>query len=305
MKTAVAIAAVAISLGTTLAPTAAADTDVVFIGGTGTGVVPSLPRAPEGFVKPFVPVVDTATTVGYNTAPWANPHAAVPAAVGVIAAQDKPTVVIGLSKGAQVARATEGFDGNPLTQYVLIGDPDDDRGVSRSHGMSAPKREFTHDTTIVVAEYDGVGDWPDRFSFGLAEMNALAGWATVHTQYGNGTKDDPLTRLDEAEVTETKNPNGTTLTRKLIPTRNLPITQGIRNTLKAFGHTTADDVVDRIDKHLRPMIDRGYSRNDTKPSTKKDDKSDDDKSSGADRDSSSSSSDAGGSSSDSSSGSES
>lgn len=263
MKTSIALATAAIGLSTLLAPAAYADTDVVFIGGTGTGMMPAKPTVPQGFTAPFVPDVAKATNVVYDGAPWANPHNAVPHVQDVLAEQTNPTTVIGLSKGAQVARATEAKDTSTTTKYVLIGDPDDDNGVSRKLGFSPPKHVFTHDVNIVTAEYDGVGDFPDRPNL-LSVANAMAGWQSLHTQYGTGKASDPLTRLDEAKVTTTKNPNGTTTTRTLIPTKHLPITQGIRNTLKRFGHTTADKVVDGIDAKLRPAIDAGYSRNDNK-----------------------------------------
>ena len=241
-------------------PDASALTDVVYIGGTGTGMVPFSPNPPKGLTAPFVSDVDAATSIRYDGAPWANPHTAAPKVRAVVQRQVNPPTVIGLSKGAQVARAAEARDTRADTKYILIGDPDDDNGISRRGGFSPPKRAFTHDVNIVVAEFDGVGDFPDRPN-ALAVMNALAGWQTLHTQYGTGKVNDPLTRMSEAKVTTTTNPNGTTTTRTLIPARNLPITQGIRNTLKRFGHTTADRVVDAMDAKLRPTINSGYSRN--------------------------------------------
>ncbi|OBJ40300.1 hypothetical protein A5630_25450 [Mycolicibacterium mucogenicum] len=263
-----AIAATA-AIGASLlaGPEAHADTDVVYIGGTGTGMVPTSATVPQGFTAPFVHDVGTATNVKYNGAPWANPHAAAPKVSTIVQQQTNQTTIIGLSKGAQVARAAEQRDTRTDTRYVLIGDPDDDHGISRHFGFSPPKRAFTHDVNIVTAEYDGVGDFPDRPNY-MAVMNAMAGWQQLHTQYGTGKASDPLTRLNEARVTTTTNPNGTTTTRTLIPTKHLPITQGIRNTLKRFGHTTADKVVDQMDAKLRPTIDKGYSRND-KPKASK------------------------------------
>lgn len=253
-----AVAAVAAMLNAS--PDAHADTNVVYIGGTGTGMVPFSATVPQGFIAPFAPGATSATSVRYDGAPWARPQAGVPVAAAAVACQDGSTVVIGLSKGAQVARAAEQRDTRTDTRYVLIGDPDDDHGISRAMGFSAPKRVFTHDVNIVTAEYDAVGDFPDRPN-GLSVLNAMAGWQQLHTQYGTGKASDPLTHIADAKVTTSTNPNGTTTTRTLIPTKHLPITQGIRNTMKAFGHTTADKVVDQIDARLRPTIDAGYSRN--------------------------------------------
>lgn len=257
-KSLIAVAAIGAAL--LASPDAKADTNVVYIGGTGTGMVPFNPTVPQGFVAPFVPDVAAATSVRYDGAPWAQPAAGAPRAAAAVAVQDGSTVVIGLSKGAQVARAVEARDTRTDTRYVLIGDPDDDHGISRAMGFSAPKHVFTHDVNIVTAEYDGVGDFPDRPN-ALSVVNAMAGWQQLHTQYGTGKASDPLTHIADAKVTTSTNPNGTTTTRTLIPTKRLPITQGLRNTMKAFGHTAADKVVDRIDARLRPQIDAGYSRN--------------------------------------------
>lgn len=262
-------ASVGLVLVTLAAPAALsrAATDAVYLGGTGTGTgLPELLGTGgdgSSFARTFVPDLDQRTDVIYNGSPVANPHDAVPLALKAVAAQNDRTAVIGLSKGAQVARATEQQDTRTDTRYVLVGDPDDDHGVSRTFGLSAPKQEFTHDVDIVVAEYDGVGDMPDRPGNLLATANALAGWAFVHPHYGAGGEDDPLERLDEAEVTQTRNPNGTTTTRHLIPTRELPLLKPLRDTERTL--TGQDRITDEIEKPLRKVVDQGYSRNDAKP----------------------------------------
>lgn len=253
-------------------PTAQAETDVVYIGGTGTGV--SLPvlspvfgsgGSGEAFAEVFVPDRGQITNLVYDGSPVANPHAAVPAALAAVQAHDDPAVVIGLSKGAQVARAAEAKDTNAATRYVLIGDPDDDNGISRRLGLSPAKAPITHETTIVVAERDAVGDFPDRPWNLLAVAESLASWGVVHTQYGNGTAGDPLTRLEEADVTVTPNGNGTSTTRKVIPVRELSILKPLRDTERTWtGH---DRITDEIERHLKPAVDAGWSRND-KPAVK-------------------------------------
>lgn len=245
---------------------AAAETDVVFVGGTGTGtvLVPHNPKVPKGFTEPFGLEVGHGTSVLYAGAPLDRPQDSAELVSGIIAEQERPVTAVCLSKGAQVCRGAEQLDTRTDTRYVLIGDPDGDHGISRAFGASAPKREFTHDTEIITAEYDGVADWPDRPMNLIASANALAGWVTTHTQYGNGTKRDPLTRLDEAEVTETRNANGTKLTHKLIPTKNLPLLQGLRDT--EFTWTGDDKFTRAIEKPLRQVVDAGYSRNDGRKS---------------------------------------
>ncbi|AXH48846.1 membrane protein [Mycobacterium phage Steamy] len=257
-----AAAAAAGAAAILLAPTAAAD-DAVFIGGTGTGIVPQ--GDPTGLVQPFVPNIDHLTDVQYNGSPVANPSDGVPIALDAVRGTEGPTTIVGLSKGAQVAHGVEAQDTRTDTKYVLIGDPDDDHGISRQFGLSGPKRDFTHDVNIVVGEYDGVGDMPDRFN-PLASLNAIAGWAFVHTQYGNGTADDPLTHLNDAKVSTSKNPNGTTKTRTVIPTAHLPLLKPLRDTELTLTHQTR--LTDSIEKALKPHIDAGYSRNDTKDGNK-------------------------------------
>ena len=245
----------AVATATVLAPVSHADT--VFVGGTGTGYVPQ--GSPQRLVEALVPSPGVITSVLYDGSPVARPGASAGVVLQAIEAAKAPTTVVGVSKGAQVARAAEAKDTNPNTQYVFIADPDDDNGISRRLGISPPKRPLTHDTTIVVGEYDGVGDLPDRPN-PLAIVNAIVGWGVIHTQYGTGSADDPLTRLDEAKVTTSKNPNGTTVTRKFVPTKNLPILKAFRDTELTLTHQSS--MVDGWNKALKPVVDSGYSRND-------------------------------------------
>lgn len=239
-----------------LAPTASAD-NVVFIGGTGTGIIPQ--GKPRGLIDPFVPNVDNITSPVYDGSPIANPQNGVPIIAPIVAAQPGPTVVIGASKGAQVARGIEAVDTRTDTQYVYIGDPDGPNGISRRSGLSPKPRPATHNVRIVNAEYDGVGDMPDRFN-PLATVNALAGWAFIHTQYGNGTDADPLTHLGNGRNTVVRNPNGTTTTHTLIPTKHLPLLKPLRDTELTLTHQARR--TDALEAAIRPVIDAGYSRND-------------------------------------------
>jgi hypothetical protein len=155
------------------------------------------------------------------------------------------------------------------TQFVYLGDPNAKTSLQTRLGLYRPTPN-NYDTTVVIGQYDGFADWPDRFTFGLAEANALMGIAYVHNNY---TDKDILGRLDEAEVTEETNPNGTTTTTKIVPTRDLPLTRPIRDTLRTFKLGT--DGLDHFDREVRKVIDRGYSRLDRKPvsSTPGDDES--------------------------------
>ncbi|QBJ00263.1 hydrolase [Mycobacterium phage Pharaoh] len=265
-----------------LAPNASADeggTDAVYIGGTGTGYnLPVLGTGGDGasFAHTFVPNLDQLTNLDYDGSPVANPQASVPGALAAVKATDGPTVVIGLSKGAQVAHGVEAQDTRTDTRYVVVGDPDSDHGISRAFGLSPRQTVKTHDWDEVVAEYDGVGDMPDRPN-ALAFANAIAGWAFVHPNYGEGGVDDPLTHLGDATVTSSKNPNGTTYTKHLIPTAHLPLLKPLRDTELTLTHQSR--ISDALEAAIKPQIDKGYSRNDTKggnkvePSTKASDTS--------------------------------
>ena len=262
--TLIAAAAAAVTVLVTPTALAQAQHDAVYLGGTGTGTPLAGASGTGGggssFARTFVPDLDQLTNVDYDGSPVANPRSSVPIAQAALDATDDPAVVIGLSKGAQVGHGLEAVDTRADTRYVFVGDPDDDHGVSRTLGLSPAQPAYTHDVTIIAAEYDGVGDFPDRPANVLAVANAVAGWAFIHPNYGAGGDGDPLTHLAEGTSTSSKNPNGTTLTHTLIPTRNLPLLKPLRDTELTLTHQTR--ITDAIEGAIRPAIDAGYSRND-------------------------------------------
>lgn len=248
-KISAAVAAAIAVIGLT-SGVSSADTSVVYLGGTGTGYIPARPGA--GMITPVVHDTYTVDNIVYRGAPWDVPQHSTKQVVAVVNSHEAP-VVYGLSKGAQVARSTQRHELPEGTRFALVGDPDRKGGLMDRLGM-APGYELRYDTTIIYGEYDGFSDFPDRPNL-LAVVNALAGIVTVHPFYGTGGANDPLTRLDEAVVSEEVNPNGTVTTEKRIPTKELPIA----TLLKPFiGAKNAQDV----DRTLRPIVDQGYSRND-------------------------------------------
>lgn len=278
--TTTALLAATIALPALIAPTAVADT--VFIGGTGQSQTrPMSDNAVRHFTAPFsTDPGNTVVQVLYPSAPWDRPEASAPLAEKAIIAADyqtlRPVVAVGLSKGSQVLDEVQRRGTAPEgTQFVYIGDPNTRTGFQARFGLHRPNAN-TYDTTVVYGQYDGYSDWPDRFTFGLAEANAIMGIAYVHTQYGKGGEHDALTRLDEAEVTVEDNPNGTKTTTKIVPTRDLPLTRPIRDTLKTFKLGT--DGLDKFDRELRKHIDRGYSRLDRTPATTPDNDTEEDRS---------------------------
>ncbi len=114
--------------------------------------------------------------------------------------------------------------------------------------------ESPYDTTIVIGEYDGWSDPPDRPWNLVASANALAGINYVHGP--------PIFTTDPDDVP----PGNTTvvpantqhgkITTIFVPTENLPLTQVFRDV------GVPDALVDKADEVLRPVIDAGYVRND-------------------------------------------
>lgn len=163
--------------------------------------------------------------------------------------------------------------------FVVLGDAD--RGVFKQlTGLTLPIFDYTvpgipvtkYDVTVVAGEYDGMGDWPDRSWNLLAVLNALAGtgllqqiidepiveqyrledWGSVH--YDAMFAD--LDQVPEENVTTTVNRAGGTTTTYLVPTADLPLLRPLKN----LG--VQQDVIDGLEKFLRPIIDSAYIRND-------------------------------------------
>ena len=163
--------------------------------------------------------------------------------------------------------------------FVVLGDAD--RGVFKQlRGLTLPIFDYTvpgipvtkYDVTVVAGEYDGMGDWPDRSWNLLAVFNALAGtgllqqiidepiveqyrledWGSVH--YDAMFAD--LDLVPEKNVTTTVNRAGGTTTTYLVPTADLPLLRPLKN----LG--VQQDVIDGLEKFLRPIIDSAYIRND-------------------------------------------
>jgi len=106
-------------------------------------------------------------------------------------------------------------------------------------------RPSEYPTTIVIGEYDGWSDPPDRPWNLVSAANALAGIAYVHGP--------PSFTADVSGLTPTTDGNVKTY---LVPTENLPLTQVFRDV------GVPDALVDKTDQVLRPVIDAGYVRHD-------------------------------------------
>ena len=178
----------------------------------------------------------------------------------------------------RLANDPNGPDADEIS-FVVLGDAD--RGVFKQlRGLTLPVFDYTvpgvpvtkYDVTVVAGEYDGIGDWPDRPWILLAVLNALAGtgllqqiidepiveqyrledWGSVH--YDAMFAD--LDQVPEENITTTVNRKGGTTTTYLIPTADLPLLRPLKN----LG--VQQNVIDGLEKVLRPIIDSAYIRND-------------------------------------------
>ena len=175
-------------------------------------------------------------------------------------------MVAGLSEGSMVidheqARLLNDPDAPPADQvtFIIFGNPE--RGVLAllPNGTYVPLVGYTtstpvesqYDTIIVIGEYDGFADPPDRPWNLFSTLNAVIGAGVVHSLYADV---DPASIPPENVTTEV-NSKDATVTRYLAPTDDLPLTLPLR-------FIAPPAVVDRIDDVVRPIVDAGYSRND-------------------------------------------
>jgi diacyltrehalose acyltransferase len=173
---------------------------------------------------------------------------------------DGKVVIIGESMGSMVAwRVAEELAANSPDpskddiSVVLIAPPEVGVAEYFKEGTFIPilnyritrMRQSSYPTTIVIGEYDGWSDPPDRPWNLVSSANALAGIAYVHGP--------PSFTADVSDLTPATDGNVKTY---LVPTENLPLTQVFRDV------GVPDELVDKADEVLRPVIDAGYVRHD-------------------------------------------
>ncbi|WP_313673816.1 PE-PPE domain-containing protein [Mycolicibacterium sp.] len=208
-------------------------------------------------------------------APFADRSIAIGASVAIDDVRNAmgSSVIAGLSLGAITAGATQqALDADPLgpnrshVAFIVAGDPSRVTPLSMGLGsfmpagwripllgwtVTRPPSESVYDTVVVVGEYDLVADFPDRPWNLLAVFNAVAGMAYVHSQSALSTP----TAVPPENITSTTNSNGAITTTYLVPSPQLPLLKPFNGILSPSVITTANDV-------LKPIVDRGYSRND-------------------------------------------
>jgi diacyltrehalose acyltransferase len=189
-------------------------------------------------------------------------------AVPVVQALDGKVVIIGESMGSMVAwRVAAALADSPSppstddVSVVLIAPPEVGVAEWFKEGTYIPVlnyritriAESPYDTTIVVGEYDGWADPPDRPWNLASSANALAGIVYVHGP--------PIFTTDPhapGVITTTidANEDHGKITNVFVPTEHLPLTQVFRDV------GVPDALVDKADDVLRPVIDAGYVRHD-------------------------------------------
>ncbi len=116
--------------------------------------------------------------------------------------------------------------------------------------VTRPEANSNYDTVVVVGEYDVTADFPDRPWNVLALVNSLFGFQSSH---GPSALSSP-TEVPEENIRETENDKDATTTTYLVPQPTLPM-------LRPFSRV-APRVVNAANNILKPIVDRGYSRND-------------------------------------------
>lgn len=179
-----------------------------------------------------------------------------------------PVAVAGLSMGtlvidrelAYLATAEDAPPPQDITFYVF-GDPARGFGHMYMSGMTipiigqtfAPVPESQYDVVVVIEQWDGWANPPDRPWNLLAVLNAVMG--AVYTV--NGSNDHSRTSVDSmseaVEVSRTTNARGGTTTTYMVPREELPLTRPLLQIgVPAW-------VVGEINRMLMPLIATGYS----------------------------------------------
>jgi pimeloyl-ACP methyl ester carboxylesterase len=176
-------------------------------------------------------------------------------------------VVIGESMGSMVAwRVAAALADSPDpparddVRVVVIAPPEVGVAAYFKEGTHIPVLNYqvariaksSYDMTIVIGEYDGWADPPDRPWNLIASANALAGIVYVH---GPPIFTVDVTGLAPTDYIAGDDQHGS-VTTYLVPTARLPLTQVFRDV------GVPDELVDKADQVLRPIIDAGYVRHD-------------------------------------------
>lgn len=191
--------------------------------------------------------------------------------------ETNPAVVVGISEGSlvldEVQRRLAAAPDAPQPdeiEFVTIA------GLNRGNGLFTlfrglfipifnytpqPEPVTPYHTTVIMKEYDGWADFPDRPWNLLSALNAIAGSGVIpgFPSEHNATINTDLSQVPDSNVTTTTNSAGGTTKRYLVPTPDLPLLRPLRD----LGFPAA--IVDALNALLKPIVDAGYSRNDPQP----------------------------------------
>ncbi len=270
-----AITAILLLLGTGTVAHAVSDEQAVLIPGA----------MPFKLINPFYPLNklflypniginfrgdDDAEVIDYSQNPLASDWAirqGVKRATAAVRAIDGKVVVIGESMGSMVAArvAAELADSPepPLVddiRVVLMAPPEAGAAEYFKAGTFIPILNYRvsripespYPTTIVIGEYDGWADPPDRPWNLVSLLNSVMG--ALFFVHGQTSLVDPADVPPE-NITVERNSRGALVTTYLVPTENLPLTQVLRLVVPG-------PLVDMLDGVLRPIVDAGYRRHD-------------------------------------------
>ncbi len=190
----------------------------------------------------------------------ANLSSEIAAALSRLAAPGEKVTVVGLSAGSlvvnEVLRDLDTDANAPAADqitFVVVADSSRQQVINTEKPNSdfdytyRPAPETKYDVSVVVAEFDGTHDFPDRWWHFTAVINSIAGTIVSHIPVMfEDLSEVPATNID----VDVNNEGGTTTTY-LVPSGELPLV-----TLLPF--------LKPLEASLRASVEKGYSRYDNK-----------------------------------------
>jgi hypothetical protein len=179
-------------------------------------------------------------------------------------ATGQPVVVTGLSEGTIVIDAEEAYlatapNAPPPNMVTFVEFANPQRGLADTYlhaGITVPGIGYTiadapesqYNTTVVYRQYDGWANPPDRPWHLLADVNAVAGSAYLHTATALAS---PSQAVEVSSVTDSL---GGTTTTYMIPTATLPMLMPLQH----IG--VPSPVINALNNLLTPIVNEGYSQ---------------------------------------------
>ncbi|MCH9730279.1 MAG: PE-PPE domain-containing protein [Actinomycetia bacterium] len=182
----------------------------------------------------------------------------IEAALSRLEAPGEKVTVLGLSAGSLVVNdVLRELDSDPNAPaadqitFIVVADSsrqqvvDTDEPDSRFGYTYLPTPVTKYDVSVVVAEFDGSHDFPDRWWNFTAVINAIAGTIVSHIP----VMFEDLSEVPATHITTDVNNEGGTTTTYLVPSEELPLV-----TLLPFLKSS--------EPALRASVERGYKRYD-------------------------------------------